>query len=439
MRDLDELFGTLDKVPAPDVQEDARSRLAHVDLPMPPLGNARARRLGTIAVALLVFLAPALYAWQGTRSHGPVGSVTPAATDPLSSIPQGWMELPPPPEPASGTASVWTGTELISWGGYLSDSKTATYTYLATGSAFDPSSNTWSPIPAAPEARSGATPVWTGSEALFLFGQKDTKTYRDGVSFDPATGRWRTVAAAPIDPDITTAVWTGSEFIAWGSQARDGRSGGAEGAVYDPASDTWRRIADAPISLNLASGVWTGHRMIVFGSLLDNGNHAASDTAVGASYDPATDTWTSLPASDLSPQATSAVWTDDGMLAWDYLTHSQTYDPRTDTWGHPVRMPLEPSECYPDSVGLTGFVFAFYCGDATVYDEADGTWQRVHGGMLDATVDSHGNPIQLWRFAGLTPADDVVFLEAEGITVSNNGTPCYGCSGSPTSFWVYRP
>jgi hypothetical protein len=102
-------------------------------------------------------------------------------------------------------------------------------------------------------------------------------------------------------------------------------------------------------------------------------------------------------------------------------------------------MPLEPSECYPDSVGLTGFVFAFYCGDATVYDEADGTWQRVQGGMLDATVESHGDPIQLWRFAELTPADEVVFLEAEGITVSNNGTPCYGCSGSPMSFWVYRP
>jgi hypothetical protein len=179
--------------------------------------------------------------------------------------------------------------------------------------------------------------------------------------------------------------------------------------------------------------------MIVFGSLLDNGNHAATDTAVGASYDPATDAWASLPASDLSPQATSAVWTDERMLAWDYLTHSQTYDPHTDTWGHPIKMPFEPSECYPDSVGLTGFVFAFYCGDAALYDDSDGTWQRVRGGMLDVTIDSHGDPVQLWRFAELTPADDVVFFEAEGITVSNNGTPCYGCSGSPTSFWAYRP
>ena len=102
-------------------------------------------------------------------------------------------------------------------------------------------------------------------------------------------------------------------------------------------------------------------------------------------------------------------------------------------------MPLEPSECYPDSAALTGSVFAFYCGEAALYDEASGTWKQVHGGMLDATVDSHGSPTTLWRFAELTPAGEVVFFQAEGITVSDNGTPCYGCSGSPMSSWVYRP
>ncbi len=437
MRDLDELFGTLDEVPAPDVQEHARSRLAHVDQPMPPLGNARARRLGTIAVALLVFLVPALYVWQGAKSHTPVASVSPTVADPLSSISKGWTELPLPPEPANATSSVWTGRELIRWGGYVIDSTTQKDTYLTTGFGFDPSSDTWSPIPPAPEARSDATGIWTGSEALFLFGHNGTKGYSDGVAFDPATNTWRTVAAAPLDPDVATAVWTGSEVIAWGSLSRDGKNAVA-GAAYDPATDTWQRIADAPLSLNAASGVWTGSQMIVFGSLLDNGNHAATDTAVGESYDAATNKWTVLPDSDLSPQASSAVWIGRQMLAWDYLTQSQTLNPDTNTWTHLVKMPLEPSECYPDSVALTGSVFAFYCGDVALYDEADGTWRQVHGGMLDVTVDSHGSPTKLWRFADLTPADNVVFLEAEGITVSNNGTPCYGCSESPTSFWVYR-
>jgi hypothetical protein len=438
MRDLDELFGALNGVPVPDVQKHVRSGLAQADPPMPPLGYVRARRFGTIAVALLVFLAPAIYVWQGARSHTPVASVSPTVADPLSSISKGWTELPPPPQAAGGATSVWTGTQLISWGGYVSDSATEKYTYLATGSAFDPSSDTWTPIPVAPEARSDATAIWTGSEALFLFGQNGTKTYPDGVAFDPATEAWRAVAPTPIDPYFATAVWTGTELIAWGSRSRDSNNG-VEGAAYDPATDTWHRISDAPISMNSASGVWTGSQMLVVGSLLDNGNHAATDTAVGESYDPQTDKWMVLPASDLSPQATSAVWASDRMLAWDYLTQSQTLNPETKIWSHSVKMPLDPSECYPDSVALSGSVFAFYCGDAALYDGTDGTWQRIHGGMLDVTVDSHGSPTKLWRYAQLTPADDVVFIEAEGITVSNNGTPCYGCSESPTSFWVYRP
>src|SRR3954453_21286405 len=104
MRDLDELFRTLDEVPAPDVQERARSGTAHADVPLPSLGSVRARRVGTIAVALLVFLAPALYVGQDARSHTPVASVSPTVADPLSSISKGWTELPNPPQPAGGTA-----------------------------------------------------------------------------------------------------------------------------------------------------------------------------------------------------------------------------------------------------------------------------------------------------------------------------------------------
>src|SRR4051812_23050341 len=109
MRDLQELFGTLDRVPAPDVQEQAGSRPGHVEGPTPPLRNTRVGRFGTITLALLVFLVPALYAWQSARDDRPVASVIPSVTNPLSSITQGWTELPTPPEHANGTASVWTG------------------------------------------------------------------------------------------------------------------------------------------------------------------------------------------------------------------------------------------------------------------------------------------------------------------------------------------
>ena len=421
-----------------DVHEHTDGSLEE-DLSTSSPSGVGVRRVGVIAVALLVFVAPLLYAWRGARTDQPSASPLPAQADSLANIARGWTELPLAPQPADGAASVWTGTELVSWGGYLTDPSTKSDTYTAAGFAFDPSSSTWNPIPTAPGGRADAIPIWTGSEALFLFGHDDSKGFTDGFAFDPASGSWRTIAEAPIDPYVMTAVWTGKEVIAWGSRAHDAKNGGNEGATYDPETDTWQRIASAPIQLNAASSVWTGTQMIVLGALLDSGNHAATETAIGASYSPAEDAWTELPPSSLVPQATTAAWAGDRMLAWDYLMHAQTLETDTNTWARPVRMPLDASECYPDSVALTDSVFGFSCGDAGLYDDANGTWKELHGGMLDATVDEHGNAIKLWRFAELTSAGDAVFIRADGITLTDNGTPCYGCSGSPMSFWVFRP
>src|SRR5437867_4959631 len=126
-------------------------------------------------------------------------------------------------------------------------------------------------------------------------------------------------------------------------------------------------------------------------------------------------------------------------MGWDYELHSQEYDPATGRWTDPVHMPLQFSECYPDSVGVPGYVFAWFCGDAALYDVGSGSWTRIHGGMLEPTIKANDTDYQLWRFATLIPAGDVIIFEAEGITVGKSGEPCYGCSGSPTSFWAYRP
>ncbi len=211
--------------------------------------------------------------------------------------------------------------------------------------------------------------------------------------------------------------------------------------AYDPATDTWRRIAEAPHGLNLASGMWTGQEVLVFGSLLNGKNRADTPTSVGAAYDPATDTWRELPPSALSPQATSAVWVDDRMVAWDYEVHSQEYDPARNAWSHPVKMPLSFSECYPESVVVRDLVFAFFCGRAALYDAISGTWQEIHGGPLEERVwsDAYQSYVEVWRFADLVPARDVVLLAAEGITLNRKGIACYGCPGSPVSLWAYRP
>ncbi|MFI5055055.1 MAG: Kelch repeat-containing protein [Actinomycetota bacterium] len=433
MRIEEQLRDAIDKhVGQPQADETAWSNLqrrVESSDASPEVAHGVSHRLVAGIVAFAVFGGAVALLWVATSSNPVSPSVS---SNPPATIPVGWTRLPLPPEDNHGTAEVWTGTQLLSWGGYRGSDNP-----VADGFALDPSTQTWTPIPPAPAARSGAVAVWTGSEAIFLGGWDGDHTQSDGFAFDPATSSWRAVAAAPVDIEGAVLVWTGSELIAWGG-GKSGDKSNNSGAAYDPSTDTWRRIADAPIGLNLASGVWTGSEFIVFGSLVDSGNHASTQAAVGAAYDPTSDAWRKIAPSDLSPQADAAVWQGDRMVAYDYLWKAEAYTPSTDTW-KPLRdVPFEPSECYPDGATVGTQVFAFGCGHVATLDAGSDTWHQVHGGIGGETIQANGGTYELWRFATLVPAGDVLFLSAEGITV-RNGAPCYGCSGSPTSLWVYRP
>jgi hypothetical protein len=402
----------------------------------------RGQRLGTAFVALAVAAAGIGFAARAFLGQAP--RTGPSQLAPVQ-YPEGWTELPLPPRSGGEhpgapvqigfEALVWTGSEVIAWGGCdpgVQDECVPT----DTGYAFDPATEDWSAIPAAPAAAGAPHAVWTGSEAIFI----DEDTF-DGVAFDSEARTWRTLPDAPIAPRFGAIyLWTGSEVIVWGGGYR-GDPTIAEGAAYDPVADSWRRIADGPVGLNYANAVWTGREMLVFGSAQNDKGWAATDRAVGAAYDPSLDRWRELPSSDLSPQASSAAWTGEVMVAWDYEVHSQEYDPATDSWTPPQKMPLEFDECYPNSVPLQGRVFAFFCGRAALYQPATSEWSEIGGGPLDEELysEAYERRIKLWRFATLVPTGDVVFLMMEGLTLNQDGTACYGCSGSPHSFWVYNP
>jgi hypothetical protein len=402
-----------------------------------PRRSSVSRRWTAAVVAFAVFVAAGAVLWRAFHPSTARRPVSETA-DPWASFGTGWTELPAPPQVREDAANAWTGRELLSWGG---SGQANDAPPLAEGFIFDPSTMSWSTMPAAPIARSGARAVWTGTEVLFWGGRDSVSggLAADGAAFDPATSRWRTIPAAPLEPRAPAAVvWTGSEMIVWGG-VPDRSETFTDGAAYDPIDDTWRPIAEAPIALNLASGVWTGNEMIAFGSNLNNRNIADTRTSVGEAYDPATDTWRSIATSSLSPQATSAVWVGDRMLAWDYDLHAQEYSPKADSWSDPVTMPMEPSECYPVSAVVADVVFAWYCGEAATWDPGWGDWQRVRGGPLEATIEANAGSYQLYRFADLLAAGEVLFLAVEGITVTGNGVPCYGCPGAPRGFWAYRP
>jgi N-acetylneuraminic acid mutarotase len=208
--------------------------------------------------------------------------------------------------------AVWTGTEMIVWGGSRANDS------LANGSRYDPSGNTWTPVAStgAPSPRAYHTALWTGSEMIVWGGYGPNSTaLGDGSRYDPSTNGWSPVAdsGAPAPRANHTAVWTGTEMIVWG-----GFAGGAllgTGGRYDLSTDSW--TATNPASLEprgLHSAVWTGHEMIVFG-----GSSGGADVLSHLRYNPSTDSWSpisTVSSVSLPRSAHTAVWTGEEMIVY---------------------------------------------------------------------------------------------------------------------------
>lgn len=432
MHDLDRILRRLDEIEPTDVWPSVADHTRSEPVTHP--GASVAKRTAAALVALSVSLLAGVFLWRAFLSEPQ--SARPARPEaPWAMYSSGWSELPDPDRHMPGSAWVWTGSELVTWGGTTGTDPARAST---SGERFDPATGVWLPLPEAPEGRTDTHVVWTGREILFWGGWDEGKRI-DGLAFDPATNRWRSIPPAPLAPGrVAVVLWAGREMIVWGG-GQPGLDQSRQGAAYDPISDSWRSLSPAPLGLNLADAVWTGREMIAFGSLLDGRNIAETKSAVGARYEPVTDRWSVLPPSDLSPQATAVGLVDGEMIAYDYLVRTQSYDPVRDRWSDRRKLPLEPSECYPDAAVVERVFFAFFCGQAAIFDGGRQEWSRVGGGMVDETDEADGGTYALYRFATLVPVDAGIVFAAQGVTVDDSGELCYGCPGTPTSVWLWRP
>src|SRR5205814_678772 len=99
------------------------------------------------------------------------------------------------------------------------------------GGRYDPVIGGWRPVATnnAPSARHIHTAVWSGSEVIIWGGSYQnnftTNYFNDGGRYNPAANTWMavTTTGAPAGRELHTAVWTGSEMIVW-SGYRNGRS-----------------------------------------------------------------------------------------------------------------------------------------------------------------------------------------------------------------------
>jgi N-acetylneuraminic acid mutarotase len=160
--------------------------------------------------------------------------------------------------------AVWTGSEMIVWGGSIDSGSLG-----PRGGRYNPATNTWAQINEAsgqPEARMWPVMVWTGKEMIVWGGydQLYTRYFDDGGRYSPSTGQWQSTSlnGAP-SPRVAQGVWTGSEMVIWGGD------NDPTGGRYNPTSDHWidTSMLRAPAALwgGRWSTVWTGQQMIVWG------------------------------------------------------------------------------------------------------------------------------------------------------------------------------
>jgi hypothetical protein len=125
---------------------------------------------------------------------------------------------------------------------------------LATSGCAAPSvlgaSSGWEEIAPGPLApRHDAIGGWTGEELVVVGGRTDPPCppnadcvlrapTRDAAAYDPDTDTWRELPAAPVAVADGEAVWTGSELVV---------VSGEHTLAFDPDGDTWRRLDDNPV------------------------------------------------------------------------------------------------------------------------------------------------------------------------------------------------
>ena len=357
----------------------------------------------------------------GGRAGTPATATTRAAD---------WSLLPTAPIGARhGHAAVWTGREMVIWGG-TPDFENDPF---IDGAAYDPAARTWRKLPPAPlSPRFDPWAYWTGQELLLFGGTSvDGDFLTDGALWNPATNSWREIPESPLGARSGSVVaWAGDRLVLWSGNtvladdAPDDADAAAEvkndGAAYVPATDTWVPVGAAPIPPRSgAQWAWTGQRLVISG-----GEGADDDRTDGAALDPVSGAWAPIaarPESGSCGGSTACVgfWTGKTVL---FPAASLAYDPATDRWsamaappGSKAPAPGEPAVWTGQRLVAWGMpgddddesgAAADTAGDgptppvAAVYDPVANRWQPVAAGPLGSrayhTAVWTGGAMLLW-------------------------------------------
>lgn len=256
------------------------------------------------------------------------------------------------------------------------------------GVIFDPSTNTFEELPTPSDlGRAAASTVWTGEEVIVwggTTGKQETTVTKGGVAYDPTEKRWRTISDAPVGLSHAPAQFVdGQVLIAGGRQTQKEPTS----LLYDVKTDAWNVI---PIDVHIQTMFNFDGRIIGAGTLHMPGSEPEWQLT---EFDSESQTWTSLGQQLQSDRLLPFVVDDQvGAVSLNHANNpGQVLVLSGDEWTEKKELPSS----YADSIDPSSLYFwADWTGDALVfsgnskplrYDPATDTF-----GLFDQQVDISG-------------------------------------------------
>lgn len=329
--------------------------------------------------------------------------------EPKSNLKDTWVtsvSVDAPPSAREFHTAVWTGSEMIIWGGY------DPY-YFNTGGRYDPATDSWknTKISGAPSARYLHTAVWTGTEMIIWGGSGSGANYSNvGGRYNPNTNSWQSIiiTGAPSPRVEHTAIWDGTQMIIFGGKGQSNNLLN-DGGLYDPLNNSWQNINTdgAPSPRSGHTSIWSGSEMIIWGGY--DGSSTYSNT--GGRYNPNNHSWqvTSLLSAPVGRINHSAVWTSTEMIIWggkgsSILNNGGRYNPKTDSWTPTNLSPDTPNARQWHSAIWSGdemIIFGGYGNTGSRYNPVNDSWQSTSfdnapSGRLRHTAIWTGDEMIVW-------------------------------------------
>jgi N-acetylneuraminic acid mutarotase len=203
-----------------------------------------------------------------------------------------WAAAAPLPRPLHHVNAAVVGERIYVVGALES----VAFTAVGTTLAYDPVANAWTAKPAMPAgSERGGSFVGAIGTTIYVGGGLRAGTVADFSSFDTAKDEWTALAPLAVALDHGMSAVVAGKLYAVGGRSTAIGSHVTRVDVFDPATSKWTPRAPMPTSRGgAACAVVNGHVVVAGGE-----GNAASTSGVFAeveAYDPARDSWLTLPA-----------------------------------------------------------------------------------------------------------------------------------------------